>query len=107
MHRNAKQQRGPRPANFFVAAALLIVCNIALGFVTSWHLAALIIPPLVSLITIVLLLLMRARQQIDRCDSSLLEKCCQDLHDKFEIQHATIQFATEDHDCGLAPDNKV
>ena len=25
----------------------------------------------------------------------MLEKYCKDLHDKFEIQHATIQFETE------------
>ena len=46
-------------------------------------------------------------RDVDRCDSSLLEKCCKDLHDKFEIQHATIQFETEDHNCGLAPESKV
>ena len=46
-------------------------------------------------------------RDVDRCDSSLLETCCQDLHEKFKIHHATIQFETEDHDCGLAPDNKV
>ena len=46
-------------------------------------------------------------RDVDRCDSSLLEKCCKDLHDKFEIQHATIQFETEDHDCDLAPEEIV
>jgi cobalt-zinc-cadmium efflux system protein len=46
-------------------------------------------------------------RNVDRCDSTLLEKCCKELHDKFEIQHATIQFETEDHDCGLAPEGKV
>lgn len=46
-------------------------------------------------------------RNVDRCDSSVLEKCCEELHDKFEIQHATIQFETEDHDCGLAPEGKV
>jgi len=44
---------------------------------------------------------------VDRCDSSVLEKCCKDLHDKFEIQHATIQFETQDHECDLAPEGKV
>jgi len=72
MRRNGKQQRGPRSANFFVAAAVLIVCNVAFGFITSWHLAALIVPPLISLITIVLLLLMRARQQ--KTTRALLDK---------------------------------
>ncbi|MDQ6809459.1 MAG: cation diffusion facilitator family transporter [Verrucomicrobiota bacterium] len=46
-------------------------------------------------------------RDVDRCDSSLLEKCCKDLHDNFAIQHATIQFETEDHECGLAPESKV
>jgi cobalt-zinc-cadmium efflux system protein len=46
-------------------------------------------------------------RSVDRCDSAVLEKCCKELHDKFEIQHATIQFETEDHDCGLAPEGKV
>lgn len=46
-------------------------------------------------------------REVDRCDSSLLEQCCKELHDKFEIQHATIQFETEDHDCGLAPESRV
>lgn len=46
-------------------------------------------------------------RDVDRCDSSLLEKCCKELHDKFEIEHATIQFETEDHECDLAPESKV
>jgi cobalt-zinc-cadmium efflux system protein len=46
-------------------------------------------------------------RDVDRCDSSLLQKCCEELHDKFEIQHATIQFETEDHECKLAPAEKV
>ena len=46
-------------------------------------------------------------REVDRCDSSLLEECCKELHDRFEIQHATIQFETEDHECDLAPDSKV
>lgn len=46
-------------------------------------------------------------RDVDRCDSSLLEKCCEELHEKFEIQHATIQFETEDHNCDLAPESKV
>jgi cobalt-zinc-cadmium efflux system protein len=46
-------------------------------------------------------------RDVDRCDSAIIERCCEELHDKFEIQHATIQFETEDHDCDLAPDEKV
>jgi len=44
---------------------------------------------------------------VDRCDSALLEKACDELHDKFEIQHTTIQFETQDHECDLAPEGKV
>ncbi len=46
-------------------------------------------------------------RNVDRCDSSLLEACCQELHDRFEIQHATIQFESQDHECRLAPDTDV
>jgi cobalt-zinc-cadmium efflux system protein len=46
-------------------------------------------------------------REVDRCDSSLLEQCCKDLHDRFEIQHATIQFETPDHQCDLAAEGKV
>jgi len=41
------------------------------------------------------------------CDSSVLEKCCKDLHDRFEVQHVTIQFETEDHRCDLASESLV
>lgn len=46
-------------------------------------------------------------RNVDRCDSSVLEQCAKELHEKFEIQHATIQFETEDHECELAPESKV
>jgi cobalt-zinc-cadmium efflux system protein len=46
-------------------------------------------------------------RSVDRCDSAVLEKCCDELHEKFEIQHATIQFETQDHRCDLAPEGKV
>ena len=46
-------------------------------------------------------------RDVDRCDSSVLKKCCKELHHRFEIQHATIQFETQDHECDLAPDSKV
>jgi cobalt-zinc-cadmium efflux system protein len=46
-------------------------------------------------------------RDVDRCDSAVLEKCCKELHEKFEIQHATIQFETADHRCDLAPEGKV
>jgi cobalt-zinc-cadmium efflux system protein len=46
-------------------------------------------------------------RDVDRCDSFVLEKCCKDLHEKFEIQHATIQFETQDHRCDLASEERV
>lgn len=46
-------------------------------------------------------------RDVDRCDSALLEQACQELHSRFEIQHATIQFETEDHACDLAAEGKV
>lgn len=46
-------------------------------------------------------------RDVDRCDSSLLKECCSHLHEKFEIQHATIQFETDDHDCDLASADRV
>lgn len=46
-------------------------------------------------------------RDVDRSDSSILEQCCKELHDRFEIQHATIQFETEDHNCDLAPVDRV
>ena len=46
-------------------------------------------------------------RSVDSCDSAVLEKCCKDLHEKFEIQHTTIQFETPDHRCDLASEVKV
>src|SRR3954453_12333093 len=46
-------------------------------------------------------------RSVDCCDSALLERCCKELHDKFEIEHATIQFETQDHECELAPQHRV
>lgn len=46
-------------------------------------------------------------RSVDRCDSSVLKECRKELHDRFEIQHTTIQFETEDHDCDLAAEGKV
>jgi cobalt-zinc-cadmium efflux system protein len=43
----------------------------------------------------------------DRCDCELLEKAARDLHDRFAIEHTTIQFELAGHDCHLAPDAKV
>jgi hypothetical protein len=37
----------------------------------------------------------------------LLEKAARDLHDRFAIEHTTIQFELAGHDCHLAPDAKV
>lgn len=46
-------------------------------------------------------------RDVDDCDCALLEQAARDLHHKFEIQHATLQFETLDHQCHLAPEGKV
>lgn len=46
-------------------------------------------------------------RSVNSCDPELLERACKELHDRFHIEHATIQFETEDHDCHLAHSEKV
>lgn len=46
-------------------------------------------------------------RDVDDCDCALLDQASRDLHRKFEIQHATLQFETLDHRCHLAPEEKV
>lgn len=46
-------------------------------------------------------------RDVDDCDCELLDQAARDLHRKFEIQHATIQFETQDHRCHLAPEGQV
>jgi cobalt-zinc-cadmium efflux system protein len=46
-------------------------------------------------------------RDVDDCDCALLEQASRDLHRKFEIQHATLQFETLDHHCHLAPEEEV
>ena len=46
-------------------------------------------------------------RDVSDCDCALLEEASNYLHQKFEIQHATIQFETTDHECHLAPDERV
>jgi cobalt-zinc-cadmium efflux system protein len=46
-------------------------------------------------------------RDIDDCDCTLLDRAARELHLKFEIQHATLQFETLDHHCHLAPEEKV
>ena len=46
-------------------------------------------------------------RDVDGCDCALLDQAARDLNHKFEIQHATLQFETLDHQCHLAPDEKV
>jgi cobalt-zinc-cadmium efflux system protein len=46
-------------------------------------------------------------RDVDDCDCALLDQAARDLHRKFEIQHATLQFETLDHRCHLAPAEKV
>jgi cobalt-zinc-cadmium efflux system protein len=46
-------------------------------------------------------------RDVDGCDCALLDRAARELHLKFEIQHATLQFETADHHCHLAPDEEV
>lgn len=46
-------------------------------------------------------------RDVDDCDCALLEQAARDLHRKFEIQHATLQFETLDHHCHLASEERV
>ena len=46
-------------------------------------------------------------RSIDSCDPVLLQRACDELHERFRIEHVTIQFETEDHDCQLAPEKTV
>ena len=46
-------------------------------------------------------------RDVDDCDCALLDRAARELHLKFEIQHATLQFETTDHHCQLAPDKEV
>ena len=46
-------------------------------------------------------------RDVDECDCALLDRAARDLHRKFEIQHATLQFETLDHQCHLASEEKV
>lgn len=46
-------------------------------------------------------------RDVDDCDCSLLKKAAGDLRDKFQIEHATLQFETTDHECSLAPEHTV
>jgi cobalt-zinc-cadmium efflux system protein len=46
-------------------------------------------------------------RDVDDCDCALLEQASRDLHRKFEIQHATLQFETVDHHCHLASEDNV
>src|ERR1044071_939771 len=46
-------------------------------------------------------------RDVGDCDCALLDRAARELHLKFEIQHATLQFETADHRCQLAPDEQV
>jgi len=46
-------------------------------------------------------------RDVQDCDCSLLEKAANDLHDRFQIHHTTLQFKTPDHECSLSPGDKV
>ena len=43
----------------------------------------------------------------DRCDCEMLSAAAKHLHDRFAIQHATLQFETVEHLCELAPEQRV
>jgi len=43
----------------------------------------------------------------DAHDASFLQRVARDLHDRFEIEHATIQVEPNDVDCHLVPDEIV
>jgi len=46
---------------------------------------------------------------VPTCDDALLARACQELHDKFGIEHVTLQFETGNvaHPCGQAPDEVI
>jgi cobalt-zinc-cadmium efflux system protein len=46
-------------------------------------------------------------RDVNDCDCALLEQASRDLQSKFEIQHATLQFETLDHQCHLASEDNV
>jgi cobalt-zinc-cadmium efflux system protein len=46
-------------------------------------------------------------RDVDNCDCALLDRAARELHFKFEIQHATLQFETLDHHCHLASEEEV
>jgi cobalt-zinc-cadmium efflux system protein len=46
-------------------------------------------------------------RDVDDCDCALLDRAARELHLKFEIQHSTLQFETQDHHCHLASDEQV
>ena len=46
-------------------------------------------------------------RDVNDCDCALLEKAAQDLEERFQIHHTTLQFETADHVCSLAPDELV
>ncbi|PYL09079.1 MAG: cation transporter [Verrucomicrobia bacterium] len=46
-------------------------------------------------------------RDVPDCDSSLLTRAAIDLHERFQIHHATLQLETPEHDCSLAPDESV
>jgi cobalt-zinc-cadmium efflux system protein len=46
-------------------------------------------------------------RDVDDCDCSLLDKAAKDLRVRFQIQHATLQFETIEHECSLASEETV
>lgn len=46
-------------------------------------------------------------RDVDDCDCSLLDKAARELRERFQIQHATLQFETIEHECSLASEGTV
>ncbi len=40
----------------------------------------------------------------DRVDDALVERAARELHDRFGIEHVTLQFENASHACAQAPD---
>ena len=46
-------------------------------------------------------------RDVEDCDCALLDRAAKDLRVRFQIQHATLQFETIEHECSLASEETV
>ncbi len=46
-------------------------------------------------------------RDVEECDCAVLTQAAEDLREKFQIQHTTLQFETADHECSLASEDTV